>query len=156
VLATLITELDRATAALEHVAPALRPRGLGGLELRSGRTRDRGLEALHQPAPSWQLHRPVRPGSVPAATAIICCRSPNTATPRLRTALVELAWRFVVWQYDCVLVKKWRPVFGNPKATKAAKKKAIVAMARQMAVDLWRWRTGRATPETFGWIMVGK
>ena len=53
------------------------------------------------------------------------------------------------------LVKKWWPVFGNPKATKAAKKKAIVAVARQMAVDLWRWRTGRVAPATFGWTMVG-
>ena len=74
---------------------------------------------------------------------------------RLRTALVELAWRLVVWQRDCALVKKWWGVFGNPKATKAAKKKAIVALARQMAVDLWRWRTGRVPPETFGWTMVG-
>ena len=38
---------------------------------------------------------------------------------------------------------------------KAARKKAIVAMARQMAVDLWRWRTGRVPALTFGWTMVG-
>jgi hypothetical protein len=44
---------------------------------------------------------------------------------------------------------------GNPKASKAAKKKAIVAMARQMAVDLWRWRTGRVQPATLGWTMLG-
>jgi hypothetical protein len=74
---------------------------------------------------------------------------------RLRTALIELAWRLVVWQRDCALVKRWWPVFGNPKATKGAKKKAIVALARQMAVDLWRWRTGRAKAETFGWTMIG-
>jgi hypothetical protein len=54
-----------------------------------------------------------------------------------------------------VLVKKWWHVFGHPKATKAVKKKAIVAMARQMSVDLWRWRTGRVPAETFGWTMVG-
>ena len=69
---------------------------------------------------------------------------------RLRTALVELAWRLVVWQRDCALVKKWWPVLGNPKATKAAKKKVIVALARQMAVDLWRWRTGRASLAELG------
>ena len=63
--------------------------------------------------------------------------------------------RVVVWQRECTLVKKWGHVFGNPKATKAAKKKAIVAMARQMAVDLWRWRTGRVKPTVFGWTMVG-
>ena len=74
---------------------------------------------------------------------------------RLRTALVERAWRLVVWQRDCALVKKWWPVLGSPRATKAARKKAIVAMARQMAVDLWRWRTGRVQPEQLGWTMMG-
>lgn len=58
-------------------------------------------------------------------------------------------------QRDCKLVKKWGPVLGNVKASKAAKKKAIVAMARQMAVDRWRWRTGRVKPEDLGWTMVG-
>jgi hypothetical protein len=28
-------------------------------------------------------------------------------------------------------------------------------VARQMAVDLWRWRTGRVTPKTLGWVMIG-
>ena len=155
VLATLITELDRATAVLEHVAPALRPRGLGGLS----------CEVVEREIGDWKRFTNRRQvGSYTGLCGGVSSSGnshhllPITkhGNPRLRTALVELAWRFVVWQYDCVLVKKWRPVFGNPKATKAAKKKAIVAMARQMAVDLWRWRTGRATPETFGWIMVGK
>ena len=35
-------------------------------------------------------------------------------------------------------------------ATGAARKKAIVAVARQLAVDLWRIRTGRVRPETLG------
>ena len=30
------------------------------------------------------------------------------------------------------------------------RKKAIVALARQLAVDLWRVRTGRLTPEQLG------
>ncbi len=74
---------------------------------------------------------------------------------RLRTALTELAWRLVLWQPECKLIKKWRSILGNPKATKAARKKADVAIARQMAVDLWRWRTARVTPAELGWKMVG-
>src|SRR2546425_601506 len=74
---------------------------------------------------------------------------------RLRTALIELAWRLVVWQPQCKLVRKWWPIIGSSRATKAARKKAIVAMARQMAVDLWRWRTQRVTPAQLGWNMVG-
>jgi len=34
--------------------------------------------------------------------------------------------------------------------TSAARKKAIVAVARQLAVDLWRVRTGRLTAEQLG------
>jgi hypothetical protein len=37
---------------------------------------------------------------------------------------------------------------------RSARKKAIVAVARQLAVDLWRWQTGRATPEQLGWEMA--
>ena len=33
--------------------------------------------------------------------------------------------------------------------------KAIVAIARQMAVDLWRWRTGKVKAEDLGWVMIG-
>jgi len=35
-------------------------------------------------------------------------------------------------------------------ATGGARKKAIVAVARQLAVDLWRIRTGRLTSEQVG------
>ena len=75
---------------------------------------------------------------------------------RLRTALVELAWRLVLWQPQCRLVQKWQPVVASPKASRAARKKAIVAIARQLAVDWWRWRTGKVTPQDLGWIMVGQ
>ena len=30
----------------------------------------------------------------------------------------------------------------------------LVALARQLAVDLWRWQTGKITPDQLGWIMV--
>ena len=45
-------------------------------------------------------------------------------------------------------------MLGNPKASRAARKKAIVAIARQLAVDLWRWRTGRVTAAQLGWVMM--
>jgi transposase len=154
VLTTLTAELDAATTALEQAAPALRPKGLGGLS----------YEVVEREIGDW--HRFSNRRQVGSYTGLCggVSASGNShhllpitkhGNVRLRTALVELAWRLVVWQRDCALVKKWRHVFGNPKATKAAKKKAIVAMARQMAVDLWRWRTGRVPAQTFGWTMVG-
>jgi hypothetical protein len=30
-----------------------------------------------------------------------------------------------------------------------------VALARQLAIDLWRWRTGRATAAELGWTVAG-
>jgi transposase len=71
--------------------------------------------------------------------------------PRLRAALVELAWRLVRFQPQYKPVVKWRRVLAKGAlATGAARKKAIVAVARQLAVDLWRIRTGRLRPEQLG------
>lgn len=155
VLSTLTRELASATTALEAAAPARRPKGLGGLS----------YEVVEREIGDW--HRFENRRQVGSYTGLCGGISASGRSMhllpitkhgnvRLRTALVELAWRMVVWQRESGLVKKWWHVLGNPKATKAAKKKAIVAMARQMVVDLWRWRTGRATPETFGWTMVGE
>ena len=153
-LATLTTELDAATTALEAAAPAARPKGLGGLT----------YEVVEREVGAWDRFDNRRQvGSYTGLCGGVSGSGPTThllsitkhGNVRLRTALIELAWRLVLWQRDCKLVKKWWHVFGNPKATKAARKKAIVAMARQMAVDLWRWRTGRVTPEELGWTMVG-
>jgi transposase len=65
--------------------------------------------------------------------------------PRLRRALVELAWRVVRYQPGYNPVSKWRPVLANKSAGGGARKKAIVAIGRQLAIDLWRIQTGRCT-----------
>lgn len=155
VLERLTTELAAATVALENVAPAVRPKGLGGLS----------YEEVEREVCDWHRFRNRRQiGSYTGLCGGLSASGQSRqllsitkhGNVRLRTALVELAWRMVLWQPACRLVRKWWPVVGNPKATRAAKKKAIVAMARQLAVDLWRWRTGRVQPETLGWVMVGK
>jgi transposase len=154
VLATLTSELNSATKALEQTAPALRPKGLGGLT----------YAVVDREVGSWDRFDNRRQvGSYTGLCGGVSASGKSRhllpitkhGNVRLRTALIELAWRLVMWQPDCKLVKKWWPVVGNLKASKAAKKKAIVAMSRQMAVDLWRWRTGRAKPEDLGWTMVG-
>ena len=68
--------------------------------------------------------------------------------PLLRHALIEAAWRMVVFQPDYAPVKRRLPLLLS--ANKQAKKKAIVAVARRLAIDLWRIRTGRAEPAQFG------
>jgi transposase len=70
--------------------------------------------------------------------------------PRLRRLMVEMAWRVTRFQPGYRGVQRWRPLLENPKASVAARKKAIVALARQLAVDLWRIATGRVQPQEVG------
>jgi len=74
---------------------------------------------------------------------------------RLRTALIELAWRLVRYQPDYWLTKKWASIL-HPQAQvhRRHRKKAIVAYARQLFVDIWKWKTGRVTAQQLGWQMV--
>ena len=44
------------------------------------------------------------------------------------------------------------PLGKGAQATGAARKKAIVAVARQLAVDLWRLHTGRVQADALGLI----
>ncbi len=153
-LTTVTAELASATTALEAAAPAVRPKGLGGLT----------YAVVEREVGDWNRFTNRRQvgsytGLCGGLSSSGLSHSQLSITKhgnvRLRTALVELAWRMVLWQPTCRLVKKWQAVFGNPRATRAARKKAVIAIARQLAVDLWRWRTGRAQPTDLGWQMMG-
>jgi transposase len=74
--------------------------------------------------------------------------------PRVRAMLVEMVWRMMRWQPDYQGLKKWLPVLGDPGRSAAARKKAIVAIARQLAVDLWRLFTGQTTADKLGLIYL--
>jgi transposase len=154
-LETLTAELEAASKAIEALAPEQRPKGLGGLT----------YEIIEREVLDWQRFENRR--QIASYTGLCGGISSSGDTHRLlpitkhgnvrlRTALIELAWRLTVWQPQCKLVRKWWPILGAARrAPSAARKKAIVAMARQMAVDLWRWRTGRVSAEQLGWVMLG-
>lgn len=73
----------------------------------------------------------------------------------LRTLLVELAWRMTFWQPHYSGLKSWERLRqGGYLKSKRHRKMAIVAVARQLAVDLWKWQTGRVTPQQLGWQMA--
>lgn len=73
--------------------------------------------------------------------------------PRVRRLLVELAWRVCRFQPHYRPVLKWTSLLAaDAKASAATKKKAIVAIARQLSIDLWRIQTGRLTAEQLGLI----
>ena len=71
--------------------------------------------------------------------------------PRLRRLMVELAWRVSRFQPQYRAVRQWGALIQNPKAA-AARKKAIVALARRLSVDLWRIATGRVKAEELGLV----
>src|SRR6185369_1800157 len=66
---------------------------------------------------------------------------------RVRALLVEAVWRFLIWQPDWKAAQRMKTKLASGTAMK---KKTVVALARQLAVDLWRWRTGRNTMEELG------
>jgi transposase len=68
---------------------------------------------------------------------------------RVRCLLVEAVHRFLRWQPHWKAAWRFRSRLTEGKALK---KKTIVALARLLAIDLWRWRTGRATLADLGWI----
>ena len=68
---------------------------------------------------------------------------------RVRSILVEAVWRLLRWQPQWKAALKYR---ARLREGAAIKKKTVVALARQLAIDLWRWRTGRASFADLGWI----
>lgn len=71
---------------------------------------------------------------------------------QMRALLIELAWRLVRFQPQYRAVRKWAGVLGAPGASAARRKKAIVALARQLAVDLWRLASGRVSAAQLGLV----
>lgn len=70
---------------------------------------------------------------------------------RLRAALVEATWRLMRMQPKWKRLEKIKGRLEGREGQRAAcKKKLVVKLARELAVDLWRWQTGRASLEDLG------
>lgn len=73
--------------------------------------------------------------------------------PRLRHALVESVWRLIRLQPGWKRLQKVLRKLAAPDGRRAPNKKKIaVALARELAVDLWRLNTGRCTMADLGFI----
>ena len=153
----LIVTVDQAvrqlTGELEAKAPKVLPKGMGRLT----------YQAVETEVAAWDRFKNRRQvGSYAGLTGGVSASGQSSAdlsitkagNRRLRTDLVELAWRLLLYQPNYYLVKKWKSVLLNPKAHARARKRAIIAFARQLLIDLWRWQTGRRTPEQLGWVMT--
>jgi transposase len=149
-LLTLQQQIEALTAELEAAAPADVPVGVGKLS----------TVVMTREICSWERFKNRRAissytGLCPSERTSGTKRIPGSVTkhgnPRLRAALVECAWRMVRFQPNYPPVKKRLAVLSKgARATGGQRKKAIVAVARHLAVDLWRLHTGRCTAAQLG------
>jgi transposase len=150
VLFLLQQQIRALSGEIEAAAPAAIPRGLGKLT----------TVVLTREICDWQRFKNRRTissytGLCPGERSSGSKRVPGSVTkrgnPRLRAALVECAWRMVRFQPQYPPVQKRLAVLAKgSRALGAVRKKAIVAVARRLAVDLWRLHTGRCTPAKLG------
>jgi transposase len=68
----------------------------------------------------------------------------KTGNPRVRRGLIQLAWRFLLFQKDSDLVQWFRSRTEGDKG--ARKTKMIVALARKLLIALWRMVTTGEVP----------
>lgn len=142
-------QLARLTAGLEQlVAQQTLPKGLGSLT----------AALLDGEICDWNRFRHRKA----AGSYTGCCPSEHSSggTQRLgsidrhgnrhvRRLLVEAVWRLIRYQPNWHAYKK---LLGRLAHGASMKKKTVVALARQLAIDLWRWRTGRCTLADLGLV----
>jgi transposase len=144
-------QLDRLTQEIEAlVAEEKIPVGLGALT----------VSLLDGEVCNWT--RFVRRKAVGSYTG--CCPSEHSSggvqrfgaidrhgNKHVRVLLVEAVWRLLRWQPNWHARQKY---LEKLRVGASLKKKMAVALARQLAIDLWRWRTGRATAAELGWTVA--
>ena len=64
-----------------------------------------------------------------------------------------MVWRMILFQSKYKAVQKWQEV--SHGTNPALKKKTVVAIGRQLMVDLSRLQTGRVTAQELNLVMIG-
>src|SRR5215471_16204135 len=149
-LLSLQEQIDALTSELEASAPSILPRGVGKLT----------SVMLTREICDWHRFNNRRaissytglcPGERSSGSKCVPGSVTKRGNPRIRAALVECAWRMVRFQPKYPPVKKRLAILAKgARATGAQRKKAIVAVARHLAVDLWRIHTGRCSAAQLG------
>jgi transposase len=149
VLVSIDAELQALTVRLQQAAPAGLPLGLGPMT----------WELLQREIGDWHRFRNRRQvasytGLCPSEHSSGQSRLQGAITrhgnPRVRHLLIEAVWRLFQFQPQYRAIAKWLPALSGLKISGARKKKIVVAIARQLAVDLWRIATGRTTAAALG------
>lgn len=149
VLLCIDAELQALTVRLQQTAPPGLPLGLGPMT----------WELISREVGDWHRFRNRR--QVASYTGL--CPSEHSSgqsrlqgsisrhgNPRLRHLLIEAAWRLFQFQPEYHAIVKWHGALSALRLSSARKKKIVVAIARQLAVDLWRLGTGRTTAAALG------
>jgi len=151
IILKLQKEIDALTELLQDSAPSRDklPRGLGGLS----------WSQISAEVCDWNRFNNRR--QVGSYTG--CCPGEHSTggkqrmgsidrhgNPRLRKHLVEAVWRLIQWNPGYWAIQKFRDVLLNKQQHKGAKKKAVIAVARLLAVDLWRIATERCSLSDLG------
>jgi transposase len=151
VLKMLDEKIAQAKVGLAQRCSGPRPKGVGALsqmQLQSEvldwhfYSNRRKIACLGGMVPSeWSTGDKERRGSIT-----------KVGVPAIRRIIVEMVWRIILFQPQYKPVQKWQDVLrgSNP----ALKKKAVVAIGRQLMVDLWRLETGRVTAQELNLVMV--
>jgi transposase len=63
---------------------------------------------------------------------------------RVRRGMIQLAWRFLMFQKESALAQWYRSRMAD--ARRGTRKSLIVAMARKLLIELWRFVTTGETP----------
>ena len=143
-------QMDQLTEQIQMlVAPEQLPKGLGALS----------LSLLDGEVCDWNRFK----GRKAIGSYTGCCPSEHSSggkqrfghidrhgNKHVRVLLVEAVWRFLKWQPQWHARLKY---LQKLKHGASLKKKIAVALARQLAIDLWRWRTGRCTAAQLGWTV---
>lgn len=150
ILASLDTQIAALSLELEAAAAQDLPRGLGKLT----------SVALSREVCDWRRFSNRRqvasytglcPGEHSSGNKRVQGSVTKHGNPRLRASLVELAWRLVRFQPSYPPVQNRLGLLAKgARATGAQRKKAIVAVARHLAVDLWRLHTGQCSAQQLG------
>ena len=142
-------KVEQLTATIAAAAPKRLPRGMGALT----------HEQLDREVGDWSRFTNRRqvgsytgmcPGEDSSGLRHRQGSINKHGNPRVRHMLVECAWRVVWFQPGYKPLQRWKAVLRNPSAPGSARKKAIVAIGRRLAIDLWRIKTGRVKAEEVG------
>jgi transposase len=149
-------EVERLTQALEQAAQSHLPKGMTALPAGFG---ELSMEVIRREVCDWARFSNRR--AVGSFMGLCAGESSSGETRQqgsitkagnalCRYYLVQLAWRAAAFQPDYWVVRKLKERLAASKPRSVARKKIIVAMARLIAVDLWRLYTAQTTMEKLG------